>query len=117
LNLQTKQQIWRSQWQKMVTTKLVIEQINAYDPEAAPPPTEAVQPTTVDATEVANAQADNLPDAAEVVASPEGQEVVAIEKLDDEKEEENVPELEAQGDDDNSPQLPYFYCGEATCKW
>jgi hypothetical protein len=39
----------------MVTAKLVIKQINVYDPEAATPPTEAVQPTTVEATEVADA--------------------------------------------------------------
>jgi hypothetical protein len=50
LNLQTKQQVRRSQWQKMVTTKLVIEQMNAYDPEAATSTIEAVQPTASETT-------------------------------------------------------------------
>jgi hypothetical protein len=38
----------------MVTTKLVIEQMKAYDPEAATPPIEAVQPTVVEATKVSS---------------------------------------------------------------
>ncbi len=59
LNLQTKRQVRRSQWQKMVMTKLVIEQMNAYDPEAATPTIEAVQPTASETTEVVTATADN----------------------------------------------------------
>ena len=61
----------------MVTTKLVIEQMNAYDPEAVTPPIKAVQPTAVEATEVAAAPADNPPEPMVVVASPEQEEVVA----------------------------------------
>jgi hypothetical protein len=34
----------------MVTTKLVIEQMNAYDQEAATPTIEAVQPTASETT-------------------------------------------------------------------
>jgi hypothetical protein len=86
----------------LVTTKLVIEQINAYDPEAATPPAEAVQPTTVEATKVADAQADNPPDATAAVASPEVEEVVATEKSAEEQVEEEVPELDVQDDDDSS---------------
>ncbi len=51
-------------------TKLVIEQMNAYDPEAATPPKEAVQPTAVEGTEVAAAPAEYLPEAAVIGASP-----------------------------------------------
>ena len=41
--------------------------MKAYDPEAATPPIEAVQPTAVEGTEVTTAPADNLPEAAVVV--------------------------------------------------
>jgi hypothetical protein len=50
-----------------------------YDQETATPPTEAVQPTAAEATEVATAPADNTPEATAVVASPELGEVVAAE--------------------------------------
>jgi hypothetical protein len=70
LNLQTKQQVRRSQWQKMVTTKLVIEQMNAYDPEAATSTIEAVQPTAKETTEVVTATANNPPETTNIVAAP-----------------------------------------------
>jgi hypothetical protein len=105
LNLQTKQQVRCLQWQKMVTTKLVIEQMNAYDPEAATQPIEAVQPMEVDATEVAAAAADNQPEATTVAIAPEQDEGVAAaasEESQEQEEPEDVPELEAQKADDSS---------------
>jgi hypothetical protein len=55
----------------MVTTKLVIEQMNAYDPEAATPTIETVQPTASETTEVVTATADNPPETTDIVAAPE----------------------------------------------
>jgi hypothetical protein len=105
LNLQTKQQVRCLQWQKMVTTKLVIQQMNAYDPEAATQPIEAVQLTEADATEVAAAAADNQPEATTVAIALEQDEGVAAaasEESQEQEEPEDVPELEAQGADDSS---------------
>jgi hypothetical protein len=89
----------------MVTTKLLIEQMNAYDPEAATLPTEAVQPAAVEVTQTAARSADNLPEAA-AVAGPPGQEELVEEAAPEEHVEQDgdddSPELDVQGDDDSS---------------
>ncbi len=65
-----------------------------------------MQPTTLEATEVATAPADNLPEPTVVVASPEQEEVVAAAAASEEpveqEEQDDVPELEAQGENDSS---------------
>ncbi len=77
LNLQTKQRVQCLHWQKMVTTKLVIKQINALDLEEVMQPEAAVWPTAVEATEVTAAQAYNPLKATVVTPTPEQREVVA----------------------------------------
>lgn len=105
LNLHTKLQVRHLQWQKIATTKLVIEQMNAYDPEAATLPTEAVQPAAVEVTQTAATSADNLPEAAAVAGTPGQEELVeeaAPEEHVEQDGDDDSPELDVQGDDDSS---------------